>query len=252
MPPDDLHVVHHHQSADHIPVILVHGAPDRSKNFAKVLPLLEDIPVTVYDRRGYGKSLPARPPSRGFEDHVDDLLAIIDGKRSVVVGNSAGGLVTLMTAIRAPEVVAAIGVWEPPVVWAPWWPHDDGLAFAREYSDMEPAALAERFNQEMLGDRWEALPERTREMLRAEGFAFQQDLLSQLRRPFDVEDLKVPIVVGCGTLAHEMIEGGMRALAKRTSGELFLPPDTDHFVHTNAPHALAEMVRRVVALAEAQ
>ena len=33
------------------------GAPDRSKNFAAVVDRLADLPVTVYDRRGYGKAL---------------------------------------------------------------------------------------------------------------------------------------------------------------------------------------------------
>jgi len=94
-----------------------------------------------------------------------------------------------------------------------------GLGFAIEYSAMEPAALAERFNREMLGDRWDALPERTREMLRAEGVAFHWDLVSQLHRPFDVDDVKCPVVVGCGSETHATMEQAMRTLAARTDGD---------------------------------
>ena len=117
MLPEGLHIVRHlhHHEADHAPVVIVHGQPDRSKNFARVLHLLTDLPVTAYDRRGYGKSLNAAPKARGFSDHADDLLEILDGTPSIVVGQSAGGTIAMLAATRAPELFLALGVWEPPL-----------------------------------------------------------------------------------------------------------------------------------------
>ena len=46
MQPPGLHVVRHHADAPGPPVVLVHGAPDRSKNFAHVVHRLSDLPVT--------------------------------------------------------------------------------------------------------------------------------------------------------------------------------------------------------------
>src|ERR1700730_8331923 len=123
--PPGLYVHTHHPHAPGPPVVIVHGAPDRSKNFAKVVHLLTDLPVTTYDRRGYGKSLRAQPPSNGFNDQADDLLAILDGRPAVVCGQSAGGSITMMAAPLAPQLFLSIGVWEPPMPWADWWPDGD-------------------------------------------------------------------------------------------------------------------------------
>ncbi len=106
-----------------LPVVIVHGAPDRSRNFAAVVAELGDLPVITYDRRGYGKSVDASPPARNFDDHADDLIEILDGRRAVVCAQSVGCNVAMTAATRAPHLVAALGVWEPPNAWCDWWPH---------------------------------------------------------------------------------------------------------------------------------
>jgi len=87
-------------------------------------------------------------------------------------------------------------------------------------------------------------------MLRGERFAFREDLVSQLHNPFDTDDLTCPMVLGCGSDTSSMMENGMRIFAQRSNAELFRPPGTDHFVHTNSPSALAEMIRMTVKLGE--
>jgi pimeloyl-ACP methyl ester carboxylesterase len=251
VPPPGIHLVAHHAHAAGPPVVVVHGAPDRSKNFAKVLHLLGDLPVTAYDRRGYGKSLNALPPSNGFEDQVADLVAILDGRPSVVVGQSAGGLITMMAATRAPELFLAIGVWEPPVTFADWWPPtgDDRMDIS-QWTMSDPDVLGEQFNRRLLGeDRWDAVADRTKDLLRAEGASFRADLRSQLTPPFDVADLKTPMVVGAGTESDGWMIEGCRRLAHVTSSEYFLVPGADHVAHTHHPDVWAELVRKTVALA---
>ena len=124
MQPDGLHVARHHANAPGPPVVLVHGAPDRSKSFTRLVDHL-DLPVTVYDRRGYGESLAAGAEGVGVDVHAADLIAVLDHTPSVVVGHSAGSAVAMLAATRAPELFLALGVWEPPMTAWEWWPPEN-------------------------------------------------------------------------------------------------------------------------------
>ncbi len=68
----------------------------------------------------------------------------------------------------------------------------------------DPDALGEDFNRLILGDeRWEQTSPRTQESVRAEGTAFRADMSSQFEPLMDLDQLKVPFVVGCGTEAPD-------------------------------------------------
>jgi pimeloyl-ACP methyl ester carboxylesterase len=247
--------VHHHAGAAGPPVVLVHGAPDRSKNFAHVVHQLHALNVTVYDRRGYGKSLHAADPPNdgaGFGEHADDLLELLDGVPSVVVGQSAGGTIAMIAATRAPELFVALGVWEPPLVAWDWWLGPEAMERTMSWAvQTDTARLGEEFNRGILGDeRWESLRPSTRELLRAEGAAFRADMACQDRQLFDLDALKVPLVVGCGTATPDpQFLDAHRQLARRTGAELYEAEGADHFAHTNHPDAWVGLVRRTVALA---
>lgn len=233
-----------------LPVVLVHGAPDRSRNFRAVVELLDDLPVVLYDRRGYGRSIDASPAG-SFADHARDLLGVLDGRRAVVVAQSVGCNVAMTAAAMAPASVAALGLWEPPTAWADWWPTDDLRRTATDLAGRaDSAALGEEFNRSILGDdRWESLPDTTRDMLRREGAAFRTDMASELSAPFRFEDITVPCVVGCGTATSSgHHEGGIR-LASVLGAELYEVDGADHFAPLSAPHVWAGLVRRAVALA---
>src|SRR5439155_752687 len=103
-------------------VVLVHGTMDRASSFAKVLSHLRDSEVVTYDRRGYGRNW-ARPATT-LDDHVDDLLERLGDRPSVVVGHSIGGDFALAATTRRPDIVRAVGAWEAPLAWLPWWPED--------------------------------------------------------------------------------------------------------------------------------
>ncbi|MGD9795456.1 MAG: alpha/beta fold hydrolase [Acidimicrobiia bacterium] len=252
MLPEGLHIVQHHPRADHPPVVIVHGQPDRSKNFARVLHLLTDLPVTAYDRRGYGKSLDATPTALGFSDHADDLIAIMGGTPSIVVGQSAGGTIAMMAATRAPELFLALGVWEPPLTAWDWWAQGEAWDRTAEHAMFcDAELLGETFNRLILGDeRWESLPERTRDLLRAEGRQFRADMTCQLVKLFDLDDLTVPFLVGYGDQTPPFGQIATSRLAERMGAEVFVGEGADHFAHTGSPAVWAELVRRTVALAE--
>ena len=120
-----LHVVDHPASGpvgSSLVVVLVHGSLDRGTSFARVVRRLPDLHVVTYDRRGYHRSRPVAPLATTLEDHVADLVAVVDGRPSVLVGHSYGGDVALGAAAEAPDAVRAVGVYEPPLPWSDWWP----------------------------------------------------------------------------------------------------------------------------------
>lgn len=233
--------------------MLVHGAPDRSKNLAHVVHLLHDLPVTVYDRRGYGKSLAAGAVGPGgFDQHADDLVELLAGVPSIVVGQSAGGAIAMAASIKAPHLFLALGAWEPPMVPWKWWSTVGQWERTMEHARKEdPYQLGEDFNRFVLGDeRWEELPERTRDLLRAEGVAFRADMASQEFPFMEIERLSVPIVVGMGTVHH--LPGFAecnRETARRTNAELYVGDGADHYAHLSSPQVWAGLVHRTVQLA---
>jgi pimeloyl-ACP methyl ester carboxylesterase len=254
--PSGLHVVRHHVDAAGPPVVLVHGAPDRSKNFAHVVHRLGDLNVTVYDRRGYGRSLDAAwradgTLAGGFDVHADDLIAILDGTPSIVVGQSAGAAVAMLAATRAPQLFIALGVWEPPMVPWDWWAGQEAVdrtaAWARCDDTMQ---LGEDFNRNILGDeRWEGLRDSTKDLLRAEGAAFRADMAFQSEQFLELDQIRVPLVVGAGTETPEKFFLAHCRLAELAGGELFIGDGADHFAHIGNPEVWARFVRATVDLA---
>jgi pimeloyl-ACP methyl ester carboxylesterase len=249
MVPPGLHVVERAGPTDQLPVVLVHGAPDRAKNFAAVLELLGDLAVITYDRRGYGRSVDARPVARDFADHAADLIAILAGRRAVIVAQSVGCNVAMAAAARAPDLVAALGVWEPPNAWCDWWPDPALRETATAYAEADdPDELGEQFNRKILGDeRWDSLTERTRRLLRAEGAAFRADMAAELRAPFDFAEVVAPTVIGFGTATSSGHADGARRLARIMDADLFVVPGGDHFAPISRPSAWARLVRLTVA-----
>lgn len=252
MSPPGLYVDDRHRRDDRrLPVVLVHGAPDRSKNFHAVADLLPDLALILYDRRGYGRSLGALPPAASFADHAADLIAVLDGRRAVVVAQSVGSNVAMATAAMAPELVASLGLWEPPTAWVDWWPTPDLLEKARSFAAItDTEALGEAFNRDILGDeRWEQLRAPTKAMLRAEGAAFRTDMASETVAPFAFEDVRAPAVIGHGTRTSSGHEEGAIRLAAVLGAELLCFEGADHFAPISRPDAFATIVRRAVALA---
>ena len=95
---------------------------DRSAGMLKLSRRLDaDFRVLRYDRRGYGRSFPHAGPFT-MDAQVDDLVALLAGRKAVLIGHSYGGNVALATADRHPDLVAGVAVYETPLSWEPWWP----------------------------------------------------------------------------------------------------------------------------------
>ncbi|MDP2290524.1 MAG: alpha/beta hydrolase [Actinomycetota bacterium] len=204
-------------------IVLVHGAMDRSAGLLKLSRRLDQqFRVLRYDRRGYGRSVPAEGSHEGPFDmgnQVADLMQLLDGRTAVVVGHSYGGNVALAAAAQHPELVLGVAVYETPLSWEPWWPGTTAGASAIKAAG-QPEVAAEAFMRRLIGDeRWEGLPERTRAGRRREGIALVEEL-ADLREhcPWLAEQVHVPVVVGYGTRGAEHHRKGMAHVAATIEG----------------------------------
>jgi pimeloyl-ACP methyl ester carboxylesterase len=200
--------------AAHPLVVVIHGSMDRSAGMLKLSRRLDtDYRVLRYDRRGYGRSFPHSGPFT-MDAQVNDLVGLLAGRKAVLVGHSYGGNIALATADRHPDLVAGVAVYEMPLSWEPWWPGTTAGSLAVADAG-PPDEAAERFLRRMLGDqRWEALPERTKEARRGEGLAMVGELDDLRRaRPWDPERITMPVVTAFGSLGASHHHNGMRHAA---------------------------------------
>jgi len=242
----DLHVVDASSAGPDAPiVVVVHGAMDRASSFGRVARQLADVHVVRYDRRGYGRS--AGESVGSLDDHVDDLLAVIDGRCVTVFGHSIGGVIALVAAERAPGQVRSVLAYEAPAPWSTWWPAP--AVATGSVPGRTPDEEAEAFMRRAIGDRyWDRLPARTRADRRAEGPALLADIAS-LRGspPFDARGIAVPVLAASGAETTWWHTRATRELADVTpAGELAVVAGAHHAVHLSHPTATAHLIRRAI------
>lgn len=248
---DGIHVEAHGPDGA-TPIVLVHGAPDRSSSFRSLVAELGDRRVVLYDRRGYGRSLGAEPPT-SMTDHALDLLGVIEqtGGPAVVVAHSFGSNPAMLAATLRPEAFLALGCWEAPLVWLDEWPQFTKDYNARVAAADDPAAPIEHFYRRVLGDAvWEGQSDEGRARRRAEGVAFQRDMASEITAPFAIADVVVPTLVGYGTETGAFHGEGAIWLAEALpDGHLHVVEGAAHFAPRTHPAEYAGFVRATAALA---
>jgi len=251
--PAGLHLVDHAGTPTTPPlpaVVLVHGSLDRGATFARVVRRLSDLHVVTYDRRGYNHSR-AVGVARSLEEHVADLVAVVGVGPAVVVGHSYGGDVALGAALASPSTVRAVGAYEMPLPWEPWWPRRT----ASSITDEDPATFAEGFFRRVVGEGgWERLSPHARAARQADGPALVAELadLRRDRAPFDLRALRVPLVLGRGSASLPHHRRAVDAAAALVPGaEVIDIPGCAHGAPLSHPDAFARLVRRVLARAAA-
>jgi pimeloyl-ACP methyl ester carboxylesterase len=224
-------------------VVVIHGSMDRSAGMLKLSRGLDhDFRVLRYDRRGYGRSFPHSGPFT-MKYQVDDLVDLLAGRRAVLVGHSYGGNVALTTAQHHPQLVAGVAVYETPLSWEPWWPGTTAGSVAVAEAG-RPREAGERFLRRMLGDqRWDALPERTKEVRRAEGVAMVEEL-ADLRRhqPWVAEHIDVPVITAFGSLGQRHHREGMTYAAGLLECPVVELPGCRHDAPLSHPDLFRELV----------
>jgi pimeloyl-ACP methyl ester carboxylesterase len=229
-------------------VVLVHGAMDRAKSFGPLVENLPDLRVMQYDRRGYGESLAAGMPAV-LAQHVDDLLDVMGDEPTTVVAHSFGCVVAVSAAIQHPGRFRGLGLWEPQVPWMEFWPRSVRRGLEAMAVEADTDALAERVYASMVGkEAWRRLPEELKVRRRAEGVAFQSDIVIGLSPPFRWEDLAVPTLFGVGLDTWPFAREAATRLAELRGAELFTIAGAAHSAHVSHPVQFAEFVRRCTTL----
>lgn len=220
---------------------------DRQAAFARTLRHVRDLRGLTYDRRGYARSVLVPGPYT-VAANAQDLIDVVEsiGQRVHVVGHSFGGTTVLAAAQRRPDLFAAVAVYESPMSWEPWWPRDTGGALAAAKQD-DPEGAAEMFLKRFIGDeRWNRLPESTKQSRRNEGRALVGELSDVRRAPaYDMGLIDVPVLSAVGTRAGEHVRHGAELLAERCSPLPLVVLDRAwHNAPASAPEAFAEAVIR--------
>jgi pimeloyl-ACP methyl ester carboxylesterase len=113
--------LHYHERGAGEPVIFVHGTSQDMRTWrAQVGPLSQQYRAVAYSRR-YSRPGDDIPPGQDdpMQPHVGDLLEFmrqIDAAPAHLVGNSWGGFISLLAAIREPAMVRTLTLCEPPVL----------------------------------------------------------------------------------------------------------------------------------------
>ena len=87
-------------------LILMHGFPDDSRIYTRLVPLLSPRRVVTFDFLGYGASDRPRAGALDRADHLHQLGAVLDGlgiKTAALVGHDASGPVAIDYALTAPD-----------------------------------------------------------------------------------------------------------------------------------------------------
>ena len=220
-------------------VVFVHGVLGSGPSFDRVAERLAgECTMRWYDRRGYASSagLPGAPAP--VDRHVDDLIAVLDGRRAVVVGHSFGGVTAMGAAVRAPELVDALVLYETSVAWSPGW-DDEVMQGVFGAADPEGAALAL-----MLGPAYDRLDDDDRVRRRIEASAFLAEERSvRASAPYDVAEIRAPVFYGRSD--ERVMPGVVAFLGEQIpTFEVVTIADAAHHAHRRAPDAFADLVRR--------
>ena len=226
-------------------VVFVHGAMDRAASFQRVARRLPEVTVVTYDRRGYNESLHL-PPTGDINRHAADLARVIGTEPSVVIGHSFGALIALVAAQHHRGLVVALGCYEPPGPWLPWW-----RAASEDGRPEDPGELAEWFMRRTIGDSaWERLDAAVRDRRRREGHALRGDLEAAAVRPYEAEEILVPTSFGYGQASPGHYRRSASEQAMEVPGAVVVEvPGAAHGAHLSRPDAFSGFARQVMASA---
>lgn len=233
-------------------IVLIHGSLDRMAGMAHVSRLLQrNWRVVRYDRRGYGRSWP-HPGPFSVSDHVVDLCEVLNTVKDVrdvlLIGHSFGGHVAFAAAVQlqhsanVQQRVLGASMYESPLSWMSWWP---GTTAGNQAISTNTEKAAETFIRRLIGDeKWESLPEGTKDARRREGVALVGELSAlRTRAPYEFADVGVPVVCGYGEHGASRHHDGARYVSEHIrDSQLTMIAGAGHGAPTSHPREYVDQM----------
>lgn len=178
-----MHVV---EAGTGTPVVLVHGFPQSSREWASVLPLIEPHARAIApDLRGAGRSEAPDSPYR-LDTMCGDLVELLDAlgiEQAVVVGHDIGALGALGLAMDRPERVSHLVVLSVPPMYVKRSP---ALLRSARHSWYQVALAMPGIGERLLGGGDQRLPRWLLSTSAVRGGASERDreaYIARLREP---------------------------------------------------------------------
>lgn len=241
-------------------LVVLHATLSTGRQLAPLVRVLSapgDLRVIAPDRRGSGDRRLDPPRPVGIGEHVADLAALLDAEgadRAILLGHSFGGLVAIEAAARLPERVIAVVAYEPP--YGPLGDAEVRQLFelvARETEDglvrNGPAGAARAFLQRVAGPgTWEAMPERARSFVAAEGGGAVADAALTGVDPDGLAGIACPVTILTGSASDLFYASIAAVLAERIPGASLVGlSGLRHTAPITDPVPVADAVRSALA-----
>ena len=241
-----------------IPIVLLHATLSLSVQLIGLARLLAVRgPVFALDRRGSGESAMPVPRPLDVVVHVADIAALLEAEEitaAILIGHSFGGVVALEAAARLPGRVCAVIAWEPP--FGPLADAETRAGFAtlatateRAHAAGGAAAAAATFLDGVAGDgAWQALPDRARAFIAAQGDGAYVDAALGGLDPGGLSRIVAPVTILTGTASEPFYGPIARAVVERIPGARLVVLDgLRHTAPITAPEPVAAAILEAIA-----
>jgi pimeloyl-ACP methyl ester carboxylesterase len=239
--------------------VLLHSLAAHGHWWDWVAPLLAArFDVLALDFRGHGGSERAADGRYGFDEYVDDVLAVLGtlgGERPLVIGHSMGGYIAARLAALHPGRVAGVVITDILTTWP-----EDFAQFARRQAERPAAEFA---SVEAAADRFKLAPpdshtppDRVRHLgatgvvaQPAGGWTYAFDRRVFLHPPVDpwpfLGQIEAPALVVHGEHSPLMnAEAAGRVAAAIPGGQATTLAGTHHHLVVEDPERFADVVLR--------
>ncbi len=262
--------VHYKVAGQGEPVlVLLHGFAASTYSWRDVMaPLAESATVLAFDRPAFGLTERPMPGQWAGENpysteaQADLTVALMDQlgvDRAVLVGNSAGGTVAALTALRHPERVASLVLVDPAIYAGggrfPAWVQP--LLRTPQMRRIGPlfARAIQRWGQEFGRSAWHDPSKFTAEIwagytkpLRAENWDRALWELTAASRPLGLDrrlgELQLPVLVITGDDDRIVpTEQSVRLAGELPNAELVVVPDCGHVPQEECPRPFLDAVQ---------